>query len=67
MHEPRRQPRLRFGPVAGREFDRLNPRAGECLESRNAGLPKSFGGDDGRGWRPNEGKADRQRREPEPP
>ena len=44
MHKPRRQPCLRFGPVAGREFDRLNPRASECLESRNAGLSKLLGG-----------------------
>ena len=58
MHEPRRQPRLRFGPVAGREFGRLNPRAGKGLESRNAGLSKSFGGDNGRGRSPNEGKAE---------
>ena len=67
VREPRCQPGFRLSPVAGREFDRLNPRASDGLESRNAGFPKAFAGDDGRGRSPNEGKADGQNREPQPP
>ena len=39
-----RQPCLGFSSVAGSEFDRLNPRAGKCLESRNAGLSSLWRG-----------------------
>ena len=67
MHEPRRQPGLRFGPVASREFDRFDPWAAERLESRNAGLSKPLGRDKSRGRRPDEGKEDGQRRDPRPP
>ena len=65
--ELRRQPRLRFGCVAGREFDRLRPRSGEGPESRNAGFAKSFAGHDGCGRSPDEGEADGQNREPHSP
>ena len=67
MREPRREPGLRFGLVAARQFDRRDARTGERPESRDAGLSEAFGGDDGCGRSPNAGKADRQRSEGEPP
>ena len=48
VHEPRRQPCFRLGPIAGRQLDRRNARTGECAKSRNVGLCKlklkRFGG-----------------------